>query len=529
MSSIASVLDLNLTRSSIVSLLFVALLVAFIGAIVCRLYFHPLSKIPGPKLAALTEWYESYWDVVKRGQYTFEIGRMHERYGPIVRVGPNEVHINDPSFIEELYVAGGKKRDKVDSYGPQFGTPDSVFGTAAHDIHRMRRGALNQYFSKASVTKLEPIIKQVVDKLCDKLELHAGTGKPIILSMAISCMTADIVTEYSFARSYNLLDSPTFEPNLHRAIVAGTDLAPFIKRFQWIMTLMKSLPDSIVEKINPEMGVYLKFQSDMKTQIEAIEEGKNTNYTNARAHATIFHELLNGDLPPTEKSLDRLWQEGQTIIGAGTETTAWSVSVAMFYILYTPGVLDRLSHELSKATSGPMQLPDWNTLEQLPYMAGVVQECLRLSYGISTRLLRISPDLPLYYRPNEKSYPGLTTTFEIPAGTPVGMTSTLVHNNPELFPEPSVFKPERWVTSDGKINRQLAKYLLAFSRGSRQCLGINLAYAEMYMSIAAMTLRLGDRLKLFDTTLDDVEIHHDTIVPAPKMGSKGIRVVIEKA
>ena len=144
----------------------------------------------------------------------------------------------------------------------------------------------------------------------------------------------------------------------------------------------------------------------------------------------------------------------------------------MFYILYTPGVLDRLSHELSKATSGPMQLPDWNTLEQLPYMAGVVQECLRLSYGISTRLLRISPDLPLYYRPNEKSYPGLTTTFEIPAGTPVGMTSTLVHNNPELFPEPSVFKPERWVTSDGKINRQLAKYLLAFSRGSRQCLGI---------------------------------------------------------
>ena len=51
----------------------------------------------------------------------------------------------------------------------------------------------------------------------------------------------------------------------------------------------------------------------------------------------------------------------------------------------------------------------------------------------------------------------------------------------------------------------------------------------MYMSIAAMTLRLGDRLKLFDTTLDDVEIHHDTIVPAPKMGSKGIRVVIEKA
>lgn len=144
----------------------------------------------------------------------------------------------------------------------------------------------------------------------------------------------------------------------------------------------------------------------------------------------------------------------------------------MFYVLYTPGILDKLRQELSNATSDPMQLPSWNALEQLPYMAGVVQECLRLSYGLSTRLLRISPDLPLYYRPNEKSYPGLSTTFEIPAGTPVGMTSTLVHNNLEIFPDPTVFKPERWITSEGKIDKQLGKYLLAFSRGSRQCLGI---------------------------------------------------------
>ena len=57
----------------------------------------------------------------------------------------------------------------------------------------------------------------------------------------------------------------------------------------------------------------------------------------------------------------------------------------------------------------------------------------------------------------------------------------------------------------------------------------SLAYAEMYMSIAAMTLRLGDRLKLYNTTLDDVEIHHDSIVPAPKMGSRGVRVIIDKA
>lgn len=48
---------------------------------VYRLYFSPLAKVPGPKLAALTLWYEFYYDVIKRGRYTWKIAEMHERYG----------------------------------------------------------------------------------------------------------------------------------------------------------------------------------------------------------------------------------------------------------------------------------------------------------------------------------------------------------------------------------------------------------------------------------------------------------------
>ena len=46
-----------------------------------RLYLSPLAKFPGPKLAALTYWVEFYYDVIKRGQYTFELVRLHEKYG----------------------------------------------------------------------------------------------------------------------------------------------------------------------------------------------------------------------------------------------------------------------------------------------------------------------------------------------------------------------------------------------------------------------------------------------------------------
>lgn len=48
---------------------------------VYRLYFSPLAKFPGPKLAALTLWYEFYYDVIKRGRYTWKIAELHERHG----------------------------------------------------------------------------------------------------------------------------------------------------------------------------------------------------------------------------------------------------------------------------------------------------------------------------------------------------------------------------------------------------------------------------------------------------------------
>lgn len=52
-----------------------------LGLIAYRLWLSPLAKFPGPKLAALTGWYEIYFDAVLHGKYTFEIGRMHKKYG----------------------------------------------------------------------------------------------------------------------------------------------------------------------------------------------------------------------------------------------------------------------------------------------------------------------------------------------------------------------------------------------------------------------------------------------------------------
>jgi len=83
---------------------------------------------------------------------------------------------------------------------------------------------------------------------------------------------------------------------------------------------------------------------------------------------------------------------------------------------------------------------------------------------------------------------------------------------------------------------RLDKYLVSFSKGTRQCAGINLAYAELYNCLRTIFRRHGGpegeagpdgRLELFETSKDDVEMVADMFIPFVKQGIKGIRVIVK--
>jgi cytochrome P450 len=220
--------------------------------------------------------------------------------------------------------------------------------------------------------------------------------------------------------------------------------------------------------------------------------------------------LLQSDLPPHEKTIERLADEGQTVVGAGQVTTAHYLKMTSFHLIANPDILAKLKAELAEAMPNPDVLAPQSQLEQLPYLRAVVLEGFRKSYGVTHRLQRISPDAPLHFQ-----------DWVIPPGTPVGMTSIFLHDNPEKFPDPYAFKPERWLESEDRLER----YLVNFSKGTRQCLGINLAYAEIYLTLAAVFRRF--EFELFDTTREDVDVVHDFFSPQPKKGSKGARVIVK--
>lgn len=135
--------------------------------------------------------------------------------------------------------------------------------------------------------------------------------------------------------------------------------------------------------------------------------------------------------------------------------------------------------------------------------------------------------------------------------TPVGMTSVMLHDDPSIFPKPRSFQPERWLQPS---TTQLRKYLVTFSKGSRQCLGLkyvtrlwtesyppssddenrpliecpnhSLAYWELYLTLAAIFAPSRFRFELYETDVTDVDIAHDFFNPCYKAESKGMRVVV---
>lgn len=146
--------------------------------VIYRLFLHPLAKFPGPKLAAGTFLYEGYYDVIQRGKYVHRIEEMHRQYGPIIRINPQELHVYDPTFFDSVYSSSGKWEKPpymVRSMDPGF----SAFGTLDHDHHRLRRGALNRFFSKQKVSALQHVVQDLANKLCEKLESCYDTGTPI--------------------------------------------------------------------------------------------------------------------------------------------------------------------------------------------------------------------------------------------------------------------------------------------------------------------------------------------------------------
>ncbi|RDW78939.1 cytochrome P450 [Aspergillus mulundensis] len=507
-----------------------ALAVLYAGKCLRDIYWHPLSQFPGPILVLLGPFYEFYYDVIKDGTFLWEIEKMHQKYGtgasvppyactssedirtlttppgPIVRINKRELHIRDSDFYSQIYAGNSRRIDKDAPTVQAFAVPTSVAATVDHHHHRARRGYLNPYFSKRSIGDLEPIIHERVDRLCGRFNEALQTHEVVNLDSAFSALTADIITSRLYGAHFDYLGIPDFKFAV-RETFEGMSLVFHLSRFiPFMMATLKLLPLAAIRLIMPSAADLLQIREGIKRNILSTLDSSNgggEGERHSRSRAVIAAALRDPEIPLEERRIERLMDEGTTIIFAGTETSARAMSVAFFHLLSNQAHLETLRAELrSRLGSRPGNGWALADLESLPFLTGVVNECLRLSFGAVGRLPRVATHDALQYK-----------EYSIPAGTPVSQSTYFVHTNPAVYPDPFAFDPERWVRA-AKDGVPLGKHLVSFTKGTRQCLGMNMALAELYIAIARIAQAFD--MRLHNTTQDDIEVHHVRLVGYPR-------------
>ncbi|OAL04258.1 cytochrome P450 monooxygenase-like protein [Phaeosphaeriaceae sp. SRC1lsM3a] len=446
---------------------------------VFNVFFHPLAKYPGPLVARATIYWKAYTECIANRSFCHVLAELHEQYGDVVRVGPNELHFANPKAYHEIY--NNKNRwDKEERLYKSFNEDRSSFGFLTYAEAKIRKDVLNRSFSQAAIEGSEGLCVEKTKALCAAFERKIEAGSSVDLHFAFRCMAMDMIMTLCFGKPIQAVDAPDFRAPIVLAMDASSPIFIRFKYSELYKNMIMKCPPNLSKKLSPETAGLVDLQELLRNQINDLsddpEKLKLLPHNN-----TIYHRLLDADAYRDKKvpSAGSLYEEAQALMFGGADTTGNTLMVGTHRLLKNPEKMQRLKAELMKAwPSLTGREPSLRDLEGLPYLNAVIKESLRLSSGVVSGLLRVVP-------PTGATITGVT----VPPGTIVSCGSTFVHYNKDIFENPHGFMPERWLESN-----ELDNWLVAFSRGPRGCLGINLAWAELRLGFAHV-------FRKFDLTL----------------------------
>ncbi|KAF7436238.1 hypothetical protein PC9H_003067 [Pleurotus ostreatus] len=460
------------------------LAVYYCAAIIWNLYFHPLRHFPGPWLAAATWWYTTWFEVFLNGGMVDHLQTLHKRYGPVVRIAPNELHFNGPRFYADIYVNGSKFRKDPKLY-TTFHEDESSFCFIDPQDAKSRREIMNPLFSRRAILQMERYLQATIDKFLDKLQT---SRKPVDLHRAYRCTTLEIILSYCFAGDYDILGAADFAHPLIIAVENVMPLALVFKHFPFAYDALLWL-DSQFKRFRQDSFGPGELTESLSQQIDELL--MHPELLQQQGHDTIYHHLLTpnpGKGQPTVPSKKSLLEEAMNLVAAGSDTVGNTSTVGTYYVLSNPDVFAKLISELKQHWPDPTIPLKYEALEKLPYLTAVIKESLRMSHGIVTPLPRI-------VAPADASIGGVV----VPAGTVVGVGATFIHYNPELFPEPHNILLQR----TAKLPRNQVQW--SFFPAEMCVLNMidSLAWCELYLLFANVFRKLD--LELYNTKPEDLE------------------------
>ncbi|KAF9783489.1 cytochrome P450 [Thelephora terrestris] len=443
--------------------------------------FHPLAKHPGPFMAKLSK----LWMVIVcwTGKPHECFARLHEKYGDIVRTGPNEVIVRDPAAIQPLMGTTGWGKGACESCRMPSGPPidmsrldwssrtmnapiPPLIGVRDGPTHAKRRRTWNRGFNPAAMREYEPMVHKRVLELTEVL---AQRGR-VDLSAMFGYYTFDVMADIGLGGGTSMISEGNPEDLLH-IIAATMRTANVIAQIPWIARYLKALPGA---------GADLKLLQafSMKRYLARKAEGckKKDLYYHLADEAGIEKQPIPVPIILTDAAL---------VVIAGSETTATVLSSLFFYLLRDPEKFERLRAEIDKFCPRGDEITVEH-FDEMHYLEACINEAMRLSPPVPSGSQRAA----LHPDPSQGKMLG---PYYIPEGTLASVNFLGIQRDPKNFsPFPNNFWPDRWLVAksliecpvpEGEFVHETSAFV-PFSFGPGSCVGKPLAMLELRMTTA---------------------------------------------
>ncbi|KAJ7086454.1 cytochrome P450 [Mycena belliarum] len=442
---------------------------------------HSLAKYPGPLACKISK----LWllRVASQGKLHLYVKSLHDKYGPIVRVGPNELSIADISFLPSVLGANGMPKGPLWD-GRTIGASSNNFKPAegvlinARDLkrHAAARKAWNTAFVPAAIKGYEALLVGRVAQLIDVLKEQKG--RTIDVSRWFSFFSFDFMGDLAFGGGFELMREGD-KDRLWITLERGLAFPSLVQHIPWCTMFLRHTP-----MVGRDMRALAKFAAEQAQR--RLQEGS--------VHNDLFyflteHKRAKGELYPFPLAV----ANSVVAIIAGADTTATVLSNAFFNLLSHPQSYKLLQAEVDEffpRGPGTKEPTDASLLSNMPYLNAVIKETLRLQPPVPTSLQR-APTVG-------GGSKVLGDGFVISEGTAVLFPPYTIQRDPRYFsPDPDSFIPERWLAAeDDPLSTLNQDAFIPFSAGPANCIGRNLAMIEMRMVIAHV-------MRAFDLSFED--------------------------
>ncbi|GKZ36884.1 hypothetical protein AbraIFM66950_008148 [Aspergillus brasiliensis] len=431
-----------------------------ISKVIYALCLDPLRHIPGPRLNAVSM--IPYARHLLAGTTVQNSVTLHQKYGEVVRISPNEVSLicGETAFPDIYGFRTGKmkghlnmSKDPVWYVTPSNGAPSIL--QANDEDHSRGRRVLAHAFSDKALMGQEPLVQRYVNQLIDRLkEVTSANNESVDMVKWYNWTTFDVIADLLFGEPFGCLQ----------------DLSTH-KYVSLLFESLKSLRMIYILAYYPWLrflGNLIAIQTWVSTQVT-----KRINTTTPRPDF-MTHILANNDTRGVKLTRAEIDSNATLMTTAGSETTATLLSGATYLLLTHPRVLHTLQHEIRS------EFPTYDSItleavaKRTPYLNAVIAEALRFFPPIPVGFIRRVP------KGGE-----MVSGYWMSEGTIISVSHYAAYHSERNFRDPDRWVPERWLGDEKYINDKRAAFQ-PFSFGPRSCLGRNLAYAEMRLILAKM-------------------------------------------